>query len=29
VDAKHYKVAAFYSISNCQPGLRAFIWVTF
>lgn len=22
IDAKHYKVAAFYSISNCQPGLR-------
>lgn len=21
-DKKHYKVAAFYSISNCQPGLR-------
>jgi malonyl-CoA decarboxylase len=22
IEAKHYKVAAFYSISNCQPGLR-------
>lgn len=22
IDAKHFKVAAFYSISNCQPGLR-------
>lgn len=22
IEARHYKVAAFYSISNCQPGLR-------
>jgi len=22
LDARHYKVAAFYSISNCQPGLK-------